>query len=174
MILLGKRTCKCVCAHVHVYVCDRSEHGSADQFVYSHWASGSDNWILTSVPEVYGVWNFATNYHGAYFLSFLCSTCSLSMQLCSTCFTTTLAQRLCRSACTGMFELDVRVCGNVTEISMGMQKSHSFCITCTVHVTNTICHGRYRLVNGQVIFRVHKLIEMQCHKVIPHSYMYKP
>ena len=37
----------------------------------SRWASGSDNWILTSVPEVYGVWNLATNYHGAYFLSFL-------------------------------------------------------------------------------------------------------
>ena len=27
--------------------------------------------ILTSVAEVYGVWNLATNYHGAYFLSFL-------------------------------------------------------------------------------------------------------
>ena len=38
---------------------------------HSRWASGSDNWILTSVPEVYGVWNLATNYHGAYFLSFL-------------------------------------------------------------------------------------------------------
>ena len=37
----------------------------------SRWASGPDNWILTSVPEVYGVWNLATNYHGAYFLSFL-------------------------------------------------------------------------------------------------------
>ena len=39
--------------------------------VYSRWASGPDNWILTSVAEVYGVWNLATNYHGAYFLSFL-------------------------------------------------------------------------------------------------------
>ena len=37
----------------------------------SRWASGPDNWILTSVAEVYGVWNLATNYHGAYFLSFL-------------------------------------------------------------------------------------------------------
>ena len=27
--------------------------------------------IITSVAEVYGVWNLATNYHGAYFLSFL-------------------------------------------------------------------------------------------------------
>ena len=43
----------------------------------SRWASGPDNWILTSVPEVYGVWNLATNYHGAYFLSFL-QTSSLS------------------------------------------------------------------------------------------------
>ena len=70
---------------------------------------------------------------------------------------------LCGSACTGMFELDVRVCGNVTEMSTRMQKwqkSHSFCITCTVHVANTVCHGRYRLVNGQAIFRAHKLIKM--------------
>ena len=28
-------------------------------------------WILTSVAEVHGVWNLATNYHGTYFLSFL-------------------------------------------------------------------------------------------------------
>ena len=35
---------------------------------HSRWA---DNWILTLVPEVYGVWNLATNYHGAYFLSFI-------------------------------------------------------------------------------------------------------
>ena len=27
--------------------------------------------ILTSVVEVYGVWNLATDYHGTYFLSFL-------------------------------------------------------------------------------------------------------
>ena len=38
---------------------------------HSRWASGPDNWILTSVQEVYGVWNLATNYHGAYFLSFI-------------------------------------------------------------------------------------------------------
>ena len=37
----------------------------------SCWASGPDNWILTSVAEVHGVWNLATNYHGRYFLSFL-------------------------------------------------------------------------------------------------------
>ena len=36
----------------------------------SRWAGGPDNWILTSVAEVHGVWNLATNYHGAYFLSF--------------------------------------------------------------------------------------------------------
>ena len=35
--------------------------------VISCWASGPD---LTSVAEAYGVWNLATNYHGAYFLSF--------------------------------------------------------------------------------------------------------
>ena len=28
-------------------------------------ASGPDNSIFTSVAEVYGVWNLATNYHGA-------------------------------------------------------------------------------------------------------------
>ena len=44
---------------------------------FSRWAGGPDNWILTSVPEVYGVWNLATNYHGAYFMSFL-QTSSLS------------------------------------------------------------------------------------------------
>ena len=38
---------------------------------HSRWASGPDNWILTSVAEVHGVWNLATNHHGAYFLSFL-------------------------------------------------------------------------------------------------------
>ena len=37
----------------------------------SRWASGPDNWILTLVAEVHGVWNLATNYHVAYFLSFL-------------------------------------------------------------------------------------------------------
>ena len=39
--------------------------------LHSRWASGPDNWILTSVAEVHGVWNLAANYHGVYFLSFL-------------------------------------------------------------------------------------------------------
>ena len=41
-----------------------------DRYI-SRWTSGPDNWILTSVAEVNGVWNLAINYHGAYFLSFL-------------------------------------------------------------------------------------------------------
>ena len=35
----------------------------------SRWVTGPDKWILTSVPEVYGVWNLA-NYHSAYFLAY--------------------------------------------------------------------------------------------------------
>ena len=51
--------------------------------------------ILTSViAEVYGVWNLATNYHGAYFLSFL-QTSSLLLQSCRHRFKPTCA-RLCR------------------------------------------------------------------------------
>jgi len=40
----------------------------------SRWPSGPDNWILTSVVEFCGVWNLATNCHGANFLSFLQTT----------------------------------------------------------------------------------------------------
>ena len=53
----------------------------------SHWASGPDNWILTSVAEIQGVWNLATNYHGAYFLFFLQTAETNSSQI---------STRLCR------------------------------------------------------------------------------
>ena len=49
----------------------RQSRNASQLLLTSHWASSPDNWILTSVAEVYGVWNLATNYHGAYFLSFL-------------------------------------------------------------------------------------------------------
>ena len=39
------------------------------------------NWILTSVLEVYGVWNLATNYPGAYFQSFLQTSSLLQAQI---------------------------------------------------------------------------------------------
>ena len=57
---------------------------------HSCWASGPDNWILTSVVEVHGVWNLATNYHGAYFLSFLQTSSLAGTDSSRTC------TRLCR------------------------------------------------------------------------------
>ena len=47
----------------------------------SHWSSGPDNWILTSVVDFCGVWNLATNYHSANFLSFIQQTTSLLQEL---------------------------------------------------------------------------------------------